>query len=63
MGSDVIPSPLEEDWNGTWVLTGGRGRGQGRARAGAEGVGTDLSLPALVCDFFLQCVFMTYTRN
>lgn len=63
MGSDVIPSPLEEDWNRPWVLTGGRGRGQGRARAGAEGVGTDLSLPALVCDFFLQCVFMTYTRN
>lgn len=31
MGSDVIPSPLEEDWNRTWVLTGGRGRGQGPA--------------------------------
>lgn len=36
MGSDVIPSPLEEDWNRPWVLTGGRGRGQGRAGPGPE---------------------------
>lgn len=29
MGSDVIPSPLEEDWNRTWGFNWGAGPGPG----------------------------------